>query len=167
METPAGRSARSAPEHILVLYEHGRAGAAAIDLARELAEGRNATLTVVGIAPQAPSGPCGNSAVDYNEAVADSVAHDLEQARERLGASAACAAFVLLVDGVDQTLEQLTRSGGFDLVLLPAHRRPFRKPGHPAAGALSGVRGAEIRIVEPASRQRPQPQPPRTAGAVD
>jgi len=150
METPAGRSARSAPEHILVLYEHGRAGAAAIDLARELAEGRNATLTVVGIAPQAPSGPCGNSAVDYNEAVADSVAHDLEQARERLGASAACAAFVLLVDGVDQTLEQLTRSGGFDLVLLPGRRRPLRAARHPEASRLEHVARAEIRIVSPA-----------------
>ena len=166
METHVGRSARSAPERILILYEHGRAGAAAIDLGRELVEQTRASLTVVGVAPQAPSGPrCGNSAVEYNEVVAHSVAQDLERARRRLGDAAASAAFVLLVDGADQTLEQLARSGGFDLVLLPAHRRPFRKPGHPAASALSGVAGAEIRIVEPASASQSRP-PGRPAGAA-
>jgi len=151
-----GRSARSAPERILVLCEHGRAGAAAIELAGELAEREHANLTVVAVAPQAPSGPrCGNSAVEYNEAVADSVARDLDEAKRRLGHAAERAAFLLLIAGADQTFGQLARSGGFDLVLLPAHRRPFRKPGHPAASELSGVAGAEIRIVEPAS----QPQP--------
>ena len=142
----------SGPERVLVLCEQGRAGAAAIDLAREFAEKENASLTVAAIAPQAPSGPrCGNSAVEYNEAVADSVARDLDQARERLGIVAERAGFVLLIDGADQTLEQLARSGGFDVVLLPARRRPFRKPGHPAAAELSGVAGAQIRIVPPAS----------------
>ena len=142
----------SSAERVLVLYEHGRAGAATIDLARDLAELENATLTIVGVAPQAPSGPrCGNSAVQYNEVVADSVARDLDRARERLGGAAGRAAFVLLVDGADQTLEQLARSGGFDLVLLPARRRPFRAAGHPEASRLQRVAGAEIRIVAPAS----------------
>jgi nucleotide-binding universal stress UspA family protein len=155
------------PERILVLYEHGRAGAAAIDLARELAEREEAHLTVVGVAPQAPSGPrCGNSAVEYNEVVADSVAKDLDDARERLGQAAERAGFVLLIDGADQTLAQLARSGDFDLVLLPAHRRPFRRRGHPAASELSGVVGAEIRIVEPASQERKRREP-RPAGAAD
>lgn len=154
---------RSAPERVLVLCEQGRAGTAVIDLARELVDREDASLTVVAVAPRAPSGSrCGNSAVEYNEAVADSVAKDLDDANERLGETAKRAAFVLLVDGADQTLEQLARSGGFDLVLLPAHRRPFRKPGHPAASKLSGVAGAEIRIVAPAS----QPKPPRPAGAA-
>jgi nucleotide-binding universal stress UspA family protein len=168
METPVGRSARSAPKRILIVYEHGRAGAAAIDLARHLAESDdNTTITVVGVAPNAPSGGrarCSNSPVEYNKAVTESVASDLDEAKGRLGRAATRAAFVLLVDGADQTLEQLTRSGGFDLVLLPGHRRPFRKPGHPAASELSGVPGAEIRIVDPASPQ--QPQPPRPAGAA-
>jgi K+-sensing histidine kinase KdpD len=79
METPAAWSVRSAPERVLVLCEQGRAGAAAIDLAREFAERRHANLMVVAVAPQAPSGPrCGNSAVEYNEAVAESVAQDLD-----------------------------------------------------------------------------------------
>jgi nucleotide-binding universal stress UspA family protein len=139
------------PERILVLYERGRAGAAAIDLARDLAELGDAMLTVVSVAPQAPSGPrCGNSALEYNEAVADSVARDLDWARQRLGGAAEHAAFVLLVDGADQTLEQFARSGGFDLVLLPARRRPLRAASHPEASRLQRVGGAEVRIVAPA-----------------
>ena len=138
-------------ERILVLYERGRAGAAAIDLARKLAELEHAALTVVGVAPQAPSGPrCGNSAVEYNEAVAESVARDLDRARERLGGAADHAAFVVLVDGADQTLAQFAQSGGFDLVLLPARRRPLRAASHPEASRLGQVAGAEIRIVAPA-----------------
>jgi nucleotide-binding universal stress UspA family protein len=143
-------------ERVLVLYEQGRGGSAAIDLARELVERENADLTVVGVAPQAPSGArCGNSAIEYNEMVADSVAGDLNQARERLGQAAERAAFVLLIDGADQTLEQLAASGGFDLVLLPARRRALRRGGrHPEAGRLRLSVGAEVRIVEPASQTR-------------
>jgi nucleotide-binding universal stress UspA family protein len=135
----------------MVLYEHGRGGAAVIDLARNLAELENATLTIVGVAPQAPSGSrCGGSALEYNEVVADSVAQDLDRARERLGGAAERAAFVLLVEGADQTLEQFARSGGYDIVLLPGRRRPFRAAGHPEASRLERVAGAEIRIVSPA-----------------
>jgi nucleotide-binding universal stress UspA family protein len=135
----------------MVLYEHGRGGAAAIDVARNLAELENATLTIVGVAPQAPSGSrCGGSALEYNEVVADSVARDLDRARERLGAAADGSAFVLLAEGADQTLEQFAQSGGFDLVLLPGRRRPFRAAGHPEASRLERVAGAKIRVVAPA-----------------
>ena len=138
-------------ERVLVLCEHGRAGRAAIDLARELAELEDAAVTVVGVAPRAPSGArCGNSAIEYNEAVADSVAEDLERARERLAGAASGATFVLLQDDADQTLEQFARSGGFDLVLLPARRRPLRGAYHPQAHRLEHLAGAEIRIVAPA-----------------
>ena len=152
-------------ERVLVLCECGRAGAAVLDLARQLAELGNATLTVVAVAPQAPSGPrCGNSAGEYNEAVAESVARDLDRARVRLGGAAERAELLLLINGVDQTLEQLARSGGFDLVLLPARWRPLRKPGHPAATELSRVAGAEILIVDPASQTRREPRPAGAAG---
>jgi nucleotide-binding universal stress UspA family protein len=137
-------------DRVLVVCEHSRAGAAAIDVARELAELEDASLTVVGIAPRAPSGPrCGNSATEYNEAIAESVAADLERARERLAGAAGPATFVLLVDGADQTLEQFARSGGFDLVLLPSRRRPLRGAFHPEAQRLRHLAGAEIRIVAP------------------
>jgi nucleotide-binding universal stress UspA family protein len=152
-------------ERVLVLYECGRAGAAALDVARQRAELGNATLTVVAVAPHAPSGSrCGNSAVEYNEAVAESVARDLDRARARLGGTAERAEFLLLIDGVDQTLEQLAQSGGFDVVVLPARWRPLRKPGHPAAAELSRVAGAEILIVDPASQTRREPRPAAAAG---
>ena len=107
-----------------MLCEHSRSGAAAIDLARGIAETGNAALAVVAVAPRAPSGSrCGNSATEYNQAVAESVTRDLDQAREHLGAAAERATVVLLVEEADQTLEQFTRSGGFDLVLLPARHR--------------------------------------------
>ena len=138
-------------QRVLVLCERGRAGAAAIDLAGHLAELGNAMLTIVAVAPQAPSGPrCGNSAVEYNQAVAESVARDLDWARERLAGAAEHAEFLLLIDGADQTLEQLARSGGFNLVLLPARRRPLRAASHPDASRLRRIAGAEIRIVAPA-----------------
>jgi nucleotide-binding universal stress UspA family protein len=138
-------------ERVLVLCEHSRAGSAALDVARELAELEDAEVTVVAVAPRSPSGArCGNSAIEYNEAVADSVADDLERARDRLAGAASGAAFVLLIDGADQTLEQFAASGGFDLVLLPARRRPLRRPYHPEAHRLEHLAGAEVRIVAPA-----------------
>lgn len=153
-------------ERVLVLCEHSRAGDATIDLAHDLAEGSDATLTVVGLAPQAPSGPrCGNSAIEYNEALTDSVARDLDRARERLGAAGGGATFVLLIEGADQTLEQLAHSGGFDLVLLPARHRPLRRtPYHPQAARLRVTAGAEIRIVAPGASA--QPRPPRHGGGA-
>jgi nucleotide-binding universal stress UspA family protein len=137
-------------DRVLVLCENSRAGAAAIDVARELAELEDASLTVVGIAPRAPSGPrCGNSATAYNDAIAESVAADLERARKRLAGAAGPATFVLLVAGADQTLEQFARSGGFDLVLLPARRRPLRGAYHPEAQRLQRLAGTEIKVVAP------------------
>jgi nucleotide-binding universal stress UspA family protein len=136
-------------ERVLVLYEQSRAGAAAIDVARDLAELDKATVTVVGVAPQAPSGPrCGNSALDYNEAVAESVVHDLERARERLGEWAAHAHFRLLIEGAEPSFAQFASKGAFDLVLLPARRRLLRAAHHPEASRLKQIAGAEIRIVE-------------------
>jgi len=143
--------------------EHSRAGAAAIDVARRLAETEDVAVTVVGVAPQAPSGPrCGNSALEYNDAVADSVVRDLERARERLGPVARRASFRLLVEGAEPSLAGFAAAGGFDLVLLPAHRRPMRAASHPEARRLGQVPGAQIRIVDAraagAARSGPQPR---------
>jgi nucleotide-binding universal stress UspA family protein len=147
---------RSATERVLVLYEHSRAGAAVIDVGRELAEQSNAALTVVAVAPQAPSGPrCGNSAVEFNEVVVDSVARDLDKARRDLGPAAERARFVLLIEDAEPSLAQFAREGAFDVILLPAHRRLLRSGRyHPQAARLRLTAGAEIRIVEPASRQQ-------------
>ena len=139
-----------------MLYEQSRAGAAAMDLARELAERDDAILTVAAVAPQAPSGPrCGNSAVEFNEVVAESVKQDLDHARHHLGPAAERANFVLLIEGGEPSLAEFASDRGFDLVLLPARRRLLRSGAHhPEAARLNVTAGAEIRIVEPAPRRR-------------
>jgi len=154
----------SSGDRVLVLYEQGRAGAAAIDLARELAEDEDAAITVVGVALRAPSPRCGNSAVDYNQAVAVSVARDLERARWRLGPAAGHARFQLLTEGAGPSFGQFAQAGGFDLVLLPAHRRPFGAVHHPEARRLALSAGGQIRIVAPVSGALPR-LPRRDAGA--
>ena len=136
-------------KHVLVLFEPGRAGAAALDLARELAERDHATVTVIGAVPVAPSGSrCGNSATEYNSIVRDAVAQELDQAREQLAAFGGGATFELLAEGADPPLHEWVAGAGVDLVLLPARRRPLRSLKHPAAVPLRRSTDAEVRIVD-------------------
>jgi nucleotide-binding universal stress UspA family protein len=144
-----------ASKRVLVLFEAGPGGAAAVELARELAEVQDATVTVVSVVPMAPSGSrCGNSALEYNLIVREAVEKDLTQARERLAVLGERAGYELLMEGVDPPLAQFTAAGGFDLVLLPARRRPLRSVKHPDAAALRSVAGVVVRIVDPRARQR-------------
>jgi nucleotide-binding universal stress UspA family protein len=137
-------------KRVLVVFEPVRSGAAALELARELAERHGATITVVSVAPQGKSGArCGNSALDYNLAIQDSVARDLDHARAWLEEVGVRASYELLLDGVSPSLDELAAAGRFDLVLLPARRRPMRAPGHPAAGRLRRAAGAEIQVIAP------------------
>ena len=138
------------PQHVLVVFEPGRSGAAAVDLACALAEQeRDATVTVLGVVPTAPSGSrCGNSATEFNTIVREAVARELDQARERLAPVGDRASFELLAEGTDPPLYDRVASAGIDLVLLPSRRRPLRADKHPAAAALRRRTGAEIRIVE-------------------
>jgi hypothetical protein len=129
---------------VLVLFEPGRGGLAALDEARELVVNWRAALTVVGVASQARSGQCTGPAAAYNDAVADAVVNDLAQARERL--SGVDASYRLLIDGGAPSLQDF--ASDFDVVLLPGRRRPFRGAGHPAAGRLSGACAAEVRVVD-------------------
>jgi hypothetical protein len=132
-----------------VLNEPGPATAAVLDVARQLVEQADAALTVVSVVPQAPSGPrCGGSALEYNSAVCQTVAEELERARAALGEAAAHATFKMLIEGVDPPLEVWSAAAGFDLILLPARRRPLRSLKHPHAARLSRQTGAEVRIIE-------------------
>jgi nucleotide-binding universal stress UspA family protein len=131
---------------VLLLFEPGRAGAAAVELGRRLLYEDQADLTVVALAPQAQSGArCGNSPLDYNEAVRNQAAGELESARARLGDRAS---FKLLVEGHDPSLQDYAAQAGFDVIVLPARRRPLRSSKHPAAAALRRLTAAEIRIVD-------------------
>jgi hypothetical protein len=135
-------------KRVLVLFEPGRGGAAVLEFARELVACQRATLTVVSVAPHGVSGArCGNSALDYNLVVQDSVAEDLDHARAWLGEFGAHASFELLIERASPSLEEFAAAGGFDLVLLPARRRPLRAPGHPAAERLRVATGAELQVI--------------------
>jgi nucleotide-binding universal stress UspA family protein len=142
-------------KRVLAVFEPGRGGAAVIERARELVERQGATLTVISVAPQGVSGArCGNSALDYNLALQDSVAEDLDQARAWLGEFGTRTSYELLIERVSPSLDEFAASGSFDLVLLPARRRPLRKPGHPAAKRLQLTTGAEIQVIAPRPKQR-------------
>jgi nucleotide-binding universal stress UspA family protein len=142
-------------KRVLVVFEPGRGGAAVLGLARELAEREGATLTVVSVAPQGVSGArCGNSALDYNLALQDSVVEDLDHARARLAEFGVRASYELLLERAWPSLDEFAAAGRFDLVLLPARRRPLRAPGHPAAERLRLATGAEIQVVTPRPQQR-------------
>jgi hypothetical protein len=142
-------------KRVLVVFEPGRGGAAVLELARELVERQGARLTVISVAHQGVSGArCGNSALDYNLAIRDSVAEDLDHARAWLEEFGARASYEMLIERASPSLDEFAAVGGFDLVLLPARRRPLRAPGHPAAGRLRLATAAEIWIIPPRPRQR-------------
>jgi hypothetical protein len=147
----AGRRARQ----VLVVLESGAAGAAVVDFARGLGEHEHAVLTVVGIAPQVRAGSrCGCSPDAYNSAVREAVERELEEARVRLGDVGCRSRFELLVEGKDLSLVDWSALAGFDLALLPAHRRPLRSRRHSAAAALART-GAEVAIIDRRGRRLP------------
>jgi hypothetical protein len=144
---------RSVGKRVVVLYEPGRAGSAALDLAGRLVGDDSAALTVVGVAPQDTRICCGaGSAIDYNRAVCEAVEAELRQARELLGDAGNRASFKLLVQDTDPPLAVWIDAAGFDIVLLPARRRPLRSAKHPAADQLLRLTSTEVRIIEAQDR---------------
>ena len=92
-------------KRVVVLYEPGRTGSAALDLARRLVEGVGVRLTVVSLAPQDTRICCGaGSAMDYNQTVCETAEAELRQARKELGPNADRASFKVLVEGKDPPL---------------------------------------------------------------
>jgi hypothetical protein len=139
---------RSAGQRVVVLYELGRTGSAALDLAGRLVGDDGSGLTVVGVAPHDAPISCGaGSAIDYNRAVREAADDELRRARELLGHAGNRASFKLLVPGEDPPLAAWIDAAGFDVVLLPARRRPLRSAKHPAADQLRRSTSAEVRIV--------------------
>jgi hypothetical protein len=134
---------------VVVLYEPGRSGSAALDLARRLVGDDGSALTVVTVAPQDRRICCGaGSAIDYNRAVCEAADAELREARELLGPPADRASFKLLVQDKERPLAAWIAAGDFDVVLLPARRRPLRSAKHPAADQLRRSTSAEIRVVD-------------------
>jgi hypothetical protein len=136
---------------VLVVFERGPAGVAAVEFARLLAEHEHAALTVVSVVPASAGYPrCGCSPTALNATITEAVERELEEARTLLSDMRERARFSLLTEGSEPTLSQFAASGRFDLVLLPARRRPLRREKHPAAAALRRE-GAEVWVVDPRS----------------
>jgi nucleotide-binding universal stress UspA family protein len=135
---------------VMVLYERSRTGDRAVELARELAHGSGASLTLVGVVPQAEGGGprCGGSALLYNVAVMEQVAEELHAAKRRLGEFADDARIELLIEGSDPPLVEWSATHNFDTILLPARRRPLRSAKHPDAERLLRGTGAEVRVID-------------------
>jgi hypothetical protein len=139
---------------VVVLYEPGPSGSAALDLARRLVSGDGSALTVVTLAPQDTRISCGaGSAMDYNRAVCQAGEAELREACELLGPVGDRAVFKLLVEDKDRPLADWIASGGFDVVLLPARRRPLRRAKHPSADRLRRSTRAEVRVVDARARR--------------
>src|ERR1700694_1252371 len=84
---PGGRGATAGrPARVLVVFEPGRSGAAALREAAELAEA-GSELSVVTLAPQARPLRCcgGDGAGPYNHAVREEAQTELHEARGLLG----------------------------------------------------------------------------------
>jgi hypothetical protein len=139
----------SVVKRVVVLYEPGRSGSAALNLARRLVAGDDSALAVVTVAPQDPRICCGaGSAVDYNRAVCEAADAELRDARGQLGPAGERALFKVLVQDTDPPLAEWIAAGEFDVVLLPARRRPLRRAKHPAADQLRRSTDAQVHVVD-------------------
>jgi hypothetical protein len=139
---------------VAVLFESGRGGVAALEEASELAERWEAELTVVVIAPQVSGGDrCGPSPTDYNAAVRDAAAAELQQAVDLVARAGHVTSLALLVEGRDPPLAAWLTSHGFTTVLLPARRRILRAPDHPASARVRRA-GCRVHVITAAQHER-------------
>ncbi len=136
-----GRSTR-----VLVVFEHGRGGEAALREAAESAAA-GAELSVVTLAPQAKPFKCcgGGGPGPYNCAVRDQAQEELRQAQGLLGSLAQRATFTVLVGTPAPPLTEWSAARAFDVIYLPARR--FAVGGGRQARALRRASSAEIRLV--------------------
>jgi hypothetical protein len=143
------REGRQAPQpaRVLVLYEPGPRGIAALHQAAELG-GPDTQLTVVALAPQSEQPRCcarGPSVEVVNCVVRDEVERDLRAARELLAQHGPRVRCRSLVGGQDPPLADWAAGEGFDVIVLPARR--LSVAGHPWARRLARATKAELRIA--------------------
>jgi hypothetical protein len=143
----AGRDvAAKRPARVLVVFESGRRGAAALQVGAELAAaGRE--LSVVTLAPQAKPLRCcgGGGAGPYNCAVRAEADADLHEARDRLGPEFSRASFAVLVGHPDPPLVAWVTEHEFDIVLVPSSR--FTLGGGRFARRVRDATAVEVRLI--------------------
>ena len=119
---------------VAVLCVPGRAGARALNAARELAELEHESITLVGEVPQAAAGArCGCSPRAFNQAVAEQIIGELQQARRQLEELGQRVEVRLLLD---DTFREFVVAHRFDHALLPrGFGRRIKDLGRAAAAA--------------------------------
>lgn len=139
--------AAGAPARVLVVFEYGRRGEAALRAGAELGDA-GSELSVVTLAPQARPLRCcgGGGAGPYNCAVRAEADMELRQARDLLGSAFKRAMFTVLVGYPEPPLTAWIGEHEFQIVFLPS-RRLARKGGH-LARRLRRSTAAEIRLVK-------------------
>lgn len=143
-ELTAGSAGR--PLRVLVVYEAGTSGAAALREASELASA-GAQLAVITLAPQARTLRCcgGGGAGPYNCAMRDVAAEELLEARTLLGSLAERTTFDTLAGMPRPPLAQWIRRESIDVVFVP--RRRFGRRGGALARELSAEAVADVRVI--------------------
>jgi hypothetical protein len=118
---------------ILLVYQHGRRGAAALAEARRAVRADADRLTVVTLAAAQPYVRCGPSGDAVDAAVVDAAGRELAEARRALGPLADHATFEILRGDADAALRRLVEREAFDVVLAPRRQRRLlgsaRRPG--------------------------------------
>jgi hypothetical protein len=134
------------PQRVLVVFEAGRRGAAALRAGVELAEAGSA-LSIVTLAPQAQAMWCcgGGAAGPYNCAIKDEARLELDEARKLLGAASEGAMFNVLVGHPDPPLAAWVAEHEFDVVLFGSAR--FTRGGGRFARKLRRASAAQVRLV--------------------
>jgi hypothetical protein len=153
---PSDPVAEPRPRRIVVLYECGRTGPAALAQAATLLTESAFELTVVALAPQDTDPSCCSTYAEaYNRGVQADAAAELGEAKRLLGRDGERARFDLLVEGRDPAIETWVAANGISLVLLPGRRGLARSPHHPLERRLRQSTDAEIRVVSaPGRRER-------------
>jgi hypothetical protein len=139
-------------EHVrvAVLFEPGRNGAAALDAASEWAATSGAEMTVVVLAPQvSASRGCVPSPTALNCAILDTASLELREAAQMVPDLPLNVRYRVLVEHADPPLRKWVEAEQFDVVMLPARRRPFAPvaPRHPAVRKLRRIAGCDVRVV--------------------
>jgi hypothetical protein len=141
-----GSAGANAASRVLVVFERGRAGTAALRVGAEIAEA-GAELSVVTLAPQAaPSRCCGGGGPGpYNCAVRAEADMELGAARILLGSASQRASFTVLVGHPAPPLSAWVAEHGFGIVVVPARR--LSRAGGRLARSLRRTTAAEVRLV--------------------
>jgi hypothetical protein len=139
-------AAAGPPSRLLVVFEPGRSGRAALGEAAELADA-GSELSVITLAPEAkPLRYCRAGEVGpYNRAVREEAVSELRDARDILGHAGERATFTVLSGCPEPPLAAWVSEHEFELVLIPARR--LSPGGSHLARMLRRATAAEIRVV--------------------